>query len=82
MASLRKRKESTVWWAQYYTVDPVEGGLKQIRRSTGQTNKKLAMAAAVEMERTAQGVMKAGSDRAQRAKAILAEAVAEIVRAT
>lgn len=40
------------------------------------------MAAAVEMERAAQGLMKAGSDKAQRAKALLAEALAEIERET
>lgn len=40
------------------------------------------MVAAVEMERSAQGVMKAGSDKAQRAKSILAQAVAEIERET
>jgi integrase len=40
------------------------------------------MAVAIDMERNAQGVMTAGSDRAQRAKAILAEACAEIDRET
>ncbi|MEO5913293.1 MAG: tyrosine-type recombinase/integrase [Luteolibacter sp.] len=78
MASLRKRKDSAVWWGQYYVLDKDTQALKQIRKSTGQTNKKLAMIAAVEMERAAQGVMAAGSDKAQRAKAILAQAVADI----
>jgi integrase len=40
------------------------------------------MMIAVEMERSAQGVMEAGSDKAQKAKSILAEAVAEIDRET
>ena len=82
MASLRKRKDSRVWWAQFYIIDPETKLLKQVRKSTGQTSKKAAMVAAVEMERSAQGVMKAGSDNAQRAKAILSEAVAEIERET
>lgn len=82
MASLRKRKTSNVWYAQYYVTDPDGGGLRQVRQSTGQTNKKKAMVAAVELERVAQGVIEAGSDKAQLAKAILAEAVADIERET
>lgn len=82
MASLRKRKGSNVWQAQYYVPDPDTGGLKQVRKSTGQTNKKLAMAAAIELERTAQGTIKAGTDASRLAKAVLAEAVAEIERET
>lgn len=82
MASLRRRKNSTVWWAQFYVVDPATKELKQVRKSTGQTNKKAAMIAAIELERAAQGVMAAGSDRAQRAKAVLAQSVAEIEKET
>jgi integrase len=82
MASLRKRKGSNVWQAQYYVPDPETGGLKQVRKSTGQTNKKLAMAAAIELERTALGTIKAGTDASRLAKAVLAEAVAEIERET
>ncbi len=82
MASLRKRKGTAVWQAQFYVKDPETGDLRQVRRSTGQTNRKKAMAVAVDMERNAQGVMAAGSERAQRAKAILAEACAEIDRET
>jgi integrase len=82
MASLRKRKGSKVWQAQYYVPDPETGGLKQVRKSTGQTNKKLAMAAAIELERTALGTIKAGTDASRLAKAVLAEAVAEIERET
>jgi len=78
MASVFKRPESSIWWAQFYVVDPATAGLKKIRRSTGQTSKKAAMASAREMERTEQGVIKAGGDKAQRAKAILAKAVSEI----
>jgi integrase len=82
MASLKKRKGTAVWLAQFYVKDPTTGELRQVRRSTGQRNRKKAMAAAIDMERNAQGVMAAGSDRAQRAKAILAEACAEIDRET
>jgi integrase len=81
MASLFKRRDSKIWWAQYY-LPTVDGELKQIRKTTGQTNKKEAMMAAVEMERTARGVIKAGSDKAQRAKAVLAQAVTEIEQET
>ena len=80
MASLKKRKGSKVWQAQYYVTNPETGDLRQVRQSTGQTNKKKAMAAAVELERTAQGVIEAGSDKAQLAKAVLAAAVADIER--
>jgi integrase len=82
MASLRKRKGSNVWQAQYYIPDPETGGLKQVRKSTGQTNKKLAMTAAIELERTALGTIKAGTDASRLAKSVLAEAVAEIERET
>lgn len=82
MASLKKRKGTTVWQAQFYVKNPKTGELVQVRRSTGQTNRKKAMGVAVDMERNAHGVMAAGSDQAQRAKAILAEACAEIDRET
>ncbi len=73
-----ERKRKPVYWCQFYAIDPETKQRKQIRKSTGQTSKKKAIAAAVEMERTAKQVMEAGSDRAQRAKAILSEAVADI----
>lgn len=82
MASLWKRDGSKVWQTQYYVKDPDSGELRPIRRTTGQTNRKKALAVAVDMERNAQGVLQAGSDKAQRAKAILAEACAEIDRET
>ena len=71
-----------MWQAQFYIPDPASGGLKQVRKSTGHTSKKLARAAAIEMERTEQGVIEAGSDKSRLAKSILAEAVAEIERGT
>lgn len=82
MASLRKRKGSEVWQAQYYVPDVENGGLKQVRKSTGHTNKKKAKGAAIELERTALGTIEAGSDKSRLAKAVLAEAVAEIERET
>lgn len=82
MASLRKRKTSAVYWAQFYVKDPITGRLIQTRKSTGKTNKKEAMQAAVEMERTAQASITGGSDEAQRAKGVLAEAVAEVEQGT
>lgn len=75
-------KRKSIWWAQFYITDPETGLLKQIRKSTGQTGKKKAEAAASDMERAAQQVIKAGTDKAQRAKAILAEAVADIEKET
>jgi integrase len=82
MASLRKRKGSKVWHAQYYVKDPQTGDLRQVRKSTGHTNKKKALAAALEFERNAHGVMQAGSDKAAEAKSILADAIREIERET
>ena len=78
MASIYKRPGTAKWQAQYYIKDPATGDLCKIRKSTGQTNKKKAFALAIEMERNAQGVIQAGSDRAQRAKAVYAEAVSQI----
>ncbi len=78
MASLRKQKGSRVWYAQFYVTDPATGDLRQVRKTTGQTNKAKAKGVAAEMERTAHGAIEAGSDKAQLAKAVLAEAVAEL----
>ncbi len=82
MASIYKRSESEIYQAQFYVPDAVTGDLKKVRKSTGHTNKKKAQACADELERNSQSVMQAGSERAQRAKALLAEAVAEIERET
>ena len=82
MASLRKRKGSNVWQAQYYVPDAKTGGLRQVRKPTGHTNKKLTKAAAIELERTALGTIEAGTDASRLPKAVLAEAVAEIERET
>lgn len=81
MASLKKRKGSKVWHAQYYVSAP-GGGLVQVRKSTGKTNKKLAMIEAVDMERLAHEAIEAGSDKAQQARAVFAAAVSEIERET
>jgi integrase len=82
MASLKKRKGSDVWHAQFYVTDPATMKLKQVRRSTGHTSRKKAIAAAIEMERMEQGVIQGGSDKSQRAKALLAKAVAEVEQET
>jgi integrase len=82
MASVYKRPESQIYQAQFYVCDPATGDLQKVRKSTGQTNKKKAQVIADEFERNAQGVMQSGSDRSRRAKAVLAEAVAEIERET
>ena len=82
MASIYKRPEAETWQCQYYVTDPATGEIRKIRKSTGHTNKKKAQAFADELERNGKSVMQAGTDRAQRAKALLAEAVAEIERET
>lgn len=82
MASIRKRKGSAVWQAQYYVPDSETGVLRQIRKSTGNKNRKKALAAAIEIERTALGTIEAGTDAARLAKAVFAEVVAEIERGT
>jgi integrase len=82
MASLKKRKGTKIYQAQFYVADLVNGGLRQVRKSTGKTRKSEALLAALEMERAEQGIVKAGSDKAQQAKAILAAMSAEIERET
>jgi hypothetical protein len=82
MASLKKRKGTKIYQAQFYVPDPVNGGLRQVRQTTGKTRKSEALLVAAELERAAQGVLKAGSDKAQQAKAILATMSAEIERET
>jgi integrase len=82
MASTYKRPGSEIYQAQFYIADPATGELRKHRKSTGQTNRKKAQAIADELERAAQGIIQAGSERAQRAKSILAEAVLEIERET
>lgn len=82
MASIYKRTESSIWQCQFYVTDVATGEREKIRMSTGFSNKKHAQQFADEQERHRKGVMMAGSDRAMRAKMILAEAVAEIERET
>ncbi len=82
MASINKRPESKIWQCQFYLTDPKTGEVSKVRKSTGCSNKKLAQQFADELERNRKAVMAAGSDRAQRAKLILADAVAEIERET
>ena len=82
MASLRKRKNSEVWQAQYYVSDPATGELVQVRKSTGETNKKKALARAVEMERSAQGAIPDDDEQLQRIKAIHSDIGVEISRST
>ncbi|WP_367874023.1 tyrosine-type recombinase/integrase [Luteolibacter sp. Populi] len=81
MASLRKRKGSSVYQCQYYVPLP-SGGLKQVRETTGKTNRKEAMQVAVEKERTAQAAIAPGTDKAQLAKGVFARVVSEIERGT
>jgi len=82
MASIYKRSESKIWQCQFYVTDPSTGEREKIRMSTGLSNKKTAQVFADEQERHRKGVMSAGSDRAMRAKMLLAEAIAEIERET
>ncbi len=86
MASIKKRPGTQdgkgVWQAQFYVTDPETGALKQVRKSTGETSKKKALAKAIEFERAAQGVIQAGTDQAQKAKAILSDAIEKIERET
>ena len=78
MASLKKRKGSKYWHAQFYMSDTETGGLKQVRQTTGQTNKSKALLVAAKLERAAQGTVEAGTDKSQQSKAVLAEMSAEI----
>jgi integrase len=82
MASIYKRPEAKTYQCQFYVSDPATGELRKVRKSTGHTNRKKAQAFADELERASQGAIKAGSDRAQQAKLVLADAVAEIERET
>jgi integrase len=82
MASIYKRPEAQTWQCQYYVTDPETGEIRKVRKSTGLTNKKKAQQFADEAERNGKSVMEAGTDRAHRAKSLLADAVAEIERET
>ncbi len=82
MAFIYKRPGSNVYQCAFYVTDPQTGDRSKVRMTTGATNKKAAQQFADEQERHRKGVMAAGSDRAMRAKMLLAEAVAEIERET
>ncbi|MFZ9960096.1 MAG: tyrosine-type recombinase/integrase [Candidatus Limnocylindrus sp.] len=82
MAYIYKRPESETYQCAFYVTDPATGERTKLRMTTGKTSKKAAQQFADEQERHRKGVMAAGSDRAMRAKLILAEAVAEIDRET
>ncbi|MCX6880871.1 MAG: site-specific integrase [Verrucomicrobia bacterium] len=80
MASIYKRPDSEIYQCQFYVKDPATGELSKVRKSTGKTNMKKAQLTADELERAAQGVVQAGSDRARQAKAIFAEVVRDVER--
>ena len=82
MASIYKRNESKIYQAQFYEKDATTGDFLKVRKSTGMTNKKDAQKFADEMELNHQSIMKSGSERAQKAKSLLADAVIEIERET
>ena len=83
MASLRKNNRSNVGYAQYYVTDPTTGELVQVRKSTGETSKKKALARAAEMERTAKQTMQRDDDeQTQNVKAIHTQLGQEIARGT
>lgn len=82
MASIYKRTGADTYQAQFYITNPATGELRKVRKSTGLKNKKKAQALADELERANKEVIQGGTERAQKAKAILAEAVLEIERET
>ncbi len=82
MAYIYKRPESATYQCAFYVIDPSTGERQKIRMSTGSGNKKTAQQFADEQERHRKAVMQAGSDRAMRAKLVLAEAVAAIENET
>lgn len=82
MASLKKRKGSNVWQAQFYVTDSATGELSQVRKSTGETNKKKALAIAIDMERLAQGAVPNDDSKIESLKAIHSEIGQEIARST
>jgi integrase len=77
MASLKKRKGSKAYQAQFY-VPAADGGLRQVRISTGQTNKSKALLVAAKLEREGRRTIEAGTDKAKLAQAVIAEMGAEI----
>lgn len=79
MASIQKRPGSKIWYAQFYVRQP-DGTLRQVRKSTGHTAKKLAADAAIDIERASKGSFTAGSAQAIKARAVLADAVAAVGR--
>jgi integrase len=94
MASLIKRKNSNVWYAQYYVTNSTTGELVQVRKSTGidwtprtpsglpTAKEKAALNRAIEMERNAQGAIPDNNQDVQRIKAIYSELGVEISRST
>jgi integrase len=93
MASLIKRKNSSVWYAQYYVTNE-DGKLVQVRKSTGieytprtkkdqlSAKEKKAIHLANEMEKAAQGAMPADATEAEQLKTIYAQLGQEIARST
>jgi hypothetical protein len=78
MAFIYKRTESNTYQCAFYVTDPQTGERSKVRMSTGATNKKDAQQFADEQERHRKGVMVAGSDRAMRAKMLLAEGARDL----
>ena len=86
MASLLKRKKNGIelptWHAQFYTTNPETGELVQVRKSTGETSKKKALAKAIELERLARGSMPEDETKQAEMKALYSQLGQEIARET
>lgn len=80
MASVYKRRASAVWQCQYYVIDSTTGEIRKVRKSTGTRNRKQAVAVAVELERAGQAVIRGSTEESQRARSVLADAIADIER--
>lgn len=82
MASVYKREGSAIWQAAFYVPNPHGTGRAHVRKSTGKTSRKEALAAAIALEREELVKAGAGGGKARRIQAVLTRAGEEAVRET
>lgn len=82
MASIYKRNGSSVWQAAYMIPDAEGGPARQIRRSTGTKNERLAKSRAADFEREALREVGISDERCRKIQAILVRAGEDATKMT
>lgn len=79
MASIYRREGSKVYQCAFY-IPSADGGTKKVRKSTGKTSRKDALAVAVELERAARSAVGVTEGKGRQIHAIIAQAGEDAIK--